>query len=122
MSVQSVSREDGPARGTTGKILPRMQVCLLGLGALAACSTTPSEPDVCFPVPEGTAVRVAWPGMEAQGTHLQGERAGMPDQGTTLQGNPPEFMQNQGTQLQGRAPREMSQQGTSLQGTARKDR
>jgi hypothetical protein len=98
-------------------------VCVVGLGPLVACSDT-SEPDTCFPLPEGAQLVNVAPGtnqpvrgVSYQGTSLQGEPPGfMQNQGDSLQGESPGIMQQQGTSLQGESPGLMQQQGTSLQG------
>ena len=90
---------------------------LIGLGLLAACESSTSEPGVCFPLPAGAAVMVARSEMETQGTSLQGSlRPGEDHNGPGLQG-PAAAAQprDQGTGLQGRRPGEQ-EQGSSLQG------
>jgi hypothetical protein len=108
MKAESLSCDDRLIGRTTGKksterVHRRMaQICLFGLGALVACSGTPQEPGVCFPVPVGAEVLL--------------ERVDMPNQGTRLQGEPPGFVSNQGTRLQGEPSGISHPQGTSLQG------
>lgn len=105
-----------------------MAAWILGSCQLIACSSG-TDDETCFPVPTG--VPVAYAGMEAQGTSLQGTRPGEEDQGVGLQSAAPgetnqgislqgagPGMPNQGTGLQGAAPGE-TEQGTSLQGGRR---
>lgn len=70
---------------------------IVGSCQLFGCASGPDD-DVCFPVPTGVAI--AHPGMEAQGTSLQGAAPGEDMQGTSLQGAAPGET-DQGTSLQG---------------------
>lgn len=85
--------------------------CVLLASQLAACES-PESAERCIPVPAGAAVPS--PGMENQGTSLQGLPPEEELQGTSLQGAPPD-LELQGTSLQGTPPDE-ELQGTSLQG------